>query len=154
MRLKKRTDDDAKSSLTRADNSLRVLVDHTGVGMAEQWWAYKKVFRTVECYWEVCDYKAKSNLLKILQKVFAAKLTSSNYINSTKHTKSEPAPQPKLFFGRSTVDLTEFLSHFERYSNICRWDSKQRLQTLPLCLQGNVGSWYASRKPIFMSTKI
>ena len=62
-----------------------------------------------------------------------------------------PALHPTPFFGKPTDDLTAFLSHFEQYSNFCGWDSKQRLWALPLYLQGNAGSWYASLNTSFES---
>ena len=62
-----------------------------------------------------------------------------------------PALQPAPFFGKPTEDLAAFLSHFERYSNFCGWDSKQCLRALPLYLQGNAGSWYASLNTSFDS---
>ena len=54
------------------------------------------------------------------------------------------ALHPTPFHGKQTDDLNAFLSHFERYSEFCGWDSKQRLKALPLYLQGNAGSWYTS----------
>jgi hypothetical protein len=62
-----------------------------------------------------------------------------------------PALHPTPFFGKLTDDLTAFLSHFERYSNFSGWDSKQPLRALPLYLQGNAGSWYASLNTSFES---
>ena len=62
-----------------------------------------------------------------------------------------PALQPTPFFGKPTDDLVAFLSHFERYSNFCGSDAKQCLRALPLYLQGNAGSWYASLNTSFDS---
>ena len=62
-----------------------------------------------------------------------------------------PALKSTPFFGKPTEDLAAFLSHFERYSNFCGWDSKQCLRALPLYLQGNAGSWYASLNTSFDS---
>ena len=55
-----------------------------------------------------------------------------------------PAVHTTPFYGRTTEDLLSFLSHFERFSNFCNWDDDQRLRALPLYLQGNTSSWYAS----------
>ena len=58
-----------------------------------------------------------------------------------------PAVHPTPFYGKTTDDLLSFLSHFERFSNFCSWDDDQRLTALPLYLQGNASSWYASFDP-------
>ena len=58
-----------------------------------------------------------------------------------------PAVHPTPFYGRTTDDLLSFLSDFERFSNFGNWDGNQRLRALPLYLQGNASSWYASFDP-------
>ena len=55
-----------------------------------------------------------------------------------------PAIHPTPFYGKPTDDLLSFISHFERFSNFCGWNDDQRLRALPLYLQGNASSWYAS----------
>ena len=60
-----------------------------------------------------------------------------------------PVLHPAPFLGKPTDDITAFLSHFERYSKFCGWDSKQCLRALPLYLQGNASSWYTTLDTCF-----
>jgi hypothetical protein len=55
-----------------------------------------------------------------------------------------PAIHPTPFYGKPTDDLLSLISHFERFSNFCGWNNDQHLRALPLYLQGNASSWYAS----------
>ena len=55
-----------------------------------------------------------------------------------------PAIHPTPFYGKPTDDLLSFISHFARFSIFCGWNDDQRLRALPLYLQGNASSWYAS----------
>jgi hypothetical protein len=64
-------------------------------------------------------------------------------INLTKHIQIGPAIHPTPFYGKPPDDFPSFISHFERFSNFCGWNDDQRL-ALPLYLQGNASSWYAS----------
>ena len=147
-------------SRTRADNSLREL-DHTGVDMAEQDELMNKLSELLNAIEKstITNQQSHEQLaentekgirsqtdLLTLQEQQQAQLTTLIAQNTL---QVGPALQPTPFCGKPTDDLAAFLSHFERYSNFCGWDAKQRLRALPLYLQGNASSWYASLNTSF-----
>ena len=148
-------------SRSRANSSFGESVDHTSVGMTEPTElmgklsellnAIEKSTRTnqqsQEQFAESTEKGIRSQTdFLTFQEQHQTQLATLLKQNSL---QVGPALQPAPFFGKPTEDLAAFLSHFERYSNFCRWDSKQCLRALPLYLQGNAGSWYASLNTSF-----
>ena len=147
----------------RANSSFGESVDHTSVGMTEHTElmgklsellnAIEKSTRTNQQSQEQIaestekGIRSQTDFLTLQEKhqTQLATLLSQNSL------QVGPALQPTPFFGKPTDDLVAFLSHFERYSNFCGWDAKQCLRALPLYLQGNAGSWYASLNTSFDS---
>ena len=87
--------------------------------------------------------RKQNDLLKSQQEQHAQIAT----LISQSALQTGPAIHPTPFYGKPTDDLLSFISHFERLSNFCNWDDNQRLRALPLYLQGNASSWYASFDP-------
>jgi len=150
-------------SRSRANSSFGESVDHTSAGMTEHTElmgklsellnAIEKSTRTnqqsQEQFAESTEKGIRSQTdFLTFQEQHQTQLATLLKQNSL---QVGPALQPTPFFGKPTEDLAAFLSHFERYSNFCGWDSKQCLRALPLYLQGNAGSWYASLNTSFDS---
>ena len=77
--------------------------------------------------------------------------TSANPTDTPPPLVRQDSMPSRFFLYIHTHTHTAFLSHFEQYSNFCGWESKQCLRALPLYLQGNAGSWYASLNTSFES---
>ena len=139
-------------SRSRANSSLCESVDHTSVGMTEQTELLSKlsglldaIEKSTRTNQQTQDQQTNFLALQGKQQTQLATLISQNNL------QVGPALHPSPFFGKPTDDITAFLSHFERYANFCGWDPTQRLQALPLYLQGNAGCWYASLTTRFES---
>ena len=87
--------------------------------------------------------RKQNDLLKSQQEQHAQIAT----LISQSALQTRPATHPTPFYGKPTDDLLSFISHFERLSNFCNWNDNQRVGNLPLCLQGNASSGYASFDP-------
>ena len=87
--------------------------------------------------------RKQNDLLKSKQEQHAQIAT----LISQSALQTRPAIHPTPFYGKPTDDLLSLITHFERLSNFCNWDDHQHVGALPLYLQGNASSGYASFDP-------
>ena len=148
-------------SRSRANSSLRRSVGQTNVGMAEQTELINKLSELLNAIEKSTKTNQQSDE-QLAERTEKGIRTQTDFLTLQEQQRTQlatlitqnslqvaPVLHPALFLGKPTDDITAFLSHFERYSKFCGWDSKQCLRALPLYLQGNASSWYTSLDTCF-----
>ena len=143
-------------SRSRANCSLRQSESQTNVGMAEQTELISKLSELLNAIEKSTKTNQQSHE-QLAERTEKGIRTQTDFLTLQEQQQTQlatlitqnslqvaPVLHPAPFLGKPTDDITAFLSHFERYSKFCGWDSKQCLRALPLYLQGNASSWYTS----------
>ena len=148
-------------SRSRANSSFRRSEGQTNVGMAEQTELISKLSELLNAIEKSTRTNQQSHE-QLAERTEKGIRTQTDFLTLQEQQRTQlatlitqnslqvaPVLHPAPFLGKPTDDITAFLSHFERYSKFCEWDSKQCLRALPLYLQGNASSWYTSLDTCF-----